>query len=342
MTVSREEVIFAYRLLLNRLPESEAVITEHMRADSLRALLADFLRSAEFQNNPPTPIDRRLPLELPALEIDTDATDADTASCLAEIRKTWTQLGIDRPHFSVLTDPRFLPENISGSLDQFWQTGQLEAASVANIAKRHGKGDPANQTCVEFGCGVGRVTIDLARRYATVHAYDISATHLAHARRRAQEVGVTNIVFHNCANDPLARLAPCDLYYSAIVFQHNPPVVISRLIRGALQTLKPSGIALFQVPTYQLGYRFRTTEWLATTHAPDMQMHCFPQERIFEIISEENCAVMEVREDHWAGPATQRLSNTFVVRKGSAPTNDALRAAVGVTPSPEPAPPPRS
>ncbi len=318
MSVSRDDVIFAYRLLLNRLPESEAAIEHHARTDDLRSLLASFLRSPEFLLKAPGPIRERLPLDLPALEIDTDATDASTARCLAEIRKTWTQLGIDRPHFSVITDPRFLPENISGSLNDFWQTGQREAAMVVNVARRHLTGDSANQTCVEYGCGVGRVTIDLARDFAIVHAYDISATHLALARRRSHDNGLTNIVFHHCGDDPLARLEPCDLYYSVIVFQHNPPVIISRLIRSALRTLKPSGIALFQVPTYEAGYRFRTAAWLAASHAPDMQMHCLPQSRIFEIIAEEHCAVLEVREDNWAGPATQRLSNSFVVRKSSA------------------------
>lgn len=319
MTVSRDEVIFAYRLLLNRLPESEAVIAEHSRAEDLRTLLGGFMRSPEFLQNAPGPIGGRLPLDLAPLEVDTDATDEVAARCLAEIRRTWTQLGIDRPHFSVLTERRFMPEKISDSLEQFWQTGELEAVKVAKIAQRHGGGNPAQQTCVEFGSGVGRVTIGLARLYARVHAYDISATHLAHARRRAQDAGVHNIVFHHCADDPLAALQPCDLYYSAIVLQHNPPVIISRLIRAALGSLNPNGLAIFQVPTYRMGYRFRTAEWLAASHAPDMQMHCLPQARIFEIIAEEQCAVLEVREDDWVGPSTQWLSNTFVVRKpGSA------------------------
>jgi SAM-dependent methyltransferase len=315
MTVSREDVIFAYRLLLDRLPESEAAIAHHRGAYDLRSLLAGFLRSPEFQQKAPGPIGGRLPLDLPPLEIDSEATDAATAHCLALIRKTWTKLGIDRPHFSVITDPRYLPENISGSLDQFWLTGQREADIVANVARRYGTGDPANQTYVEYGCGVGRVTVGLARQCASMHAYDISATHLAHARRRAAEVGAVNIIFHQCGDDPLVEPEPCDLYYSVIVFQHNPPVVISKLIRSALRALKPFGIALFQVPTYEREYRFRTSDWLAANHAPDMQMHCLPQPIVFKIIAEEHCAVLEVREDDWAGPPFQRLSNSFVVMK---------------------------
>jgi len=317
MTVSRDEVIFAYRLLLNRLPESEAAIAEHARANDLRSLLMGFLSSPEFLQNRPGATGGHLPMDLPTLEIDTDATDDVAARCLAEIRKAWTWLGIERPHFSVLTERRFLPENISGSLEQFWQSGQLEADRAANIARHHTCGDLATQTCVEFGCGVGRVTIGLARHFARVHAYDISPTHLAHARRRAQDAGITNIDFHHCSGDPLAILEPCDLYYSTIVLQHNPPVIISRLIRSALRSLKPAGIAIFQVPTYRIGYRFRTAEWLAASHAPDMQMHCLPQARIFEIIAEEQCVVLEVRENDWAGPSTHWRSNLFVVRKSS-------------------------
>ena len=44
-------------------------------------------------------------------------------------------------------------------------------------------------------------------------------------------------------------------------------------------------------------------------------MHCLPQARIFAIIAEEHCAVLEVRENDWAGPTVQWRSNLFVVRK---------------------------
>ena len=77
------------------------------------------------------------------------------------------------------------------------------------------------------------------------------------------------------------------------------------------------GMAIFQMPTYDLGYRFKTSEWLATEHILDMQMHCFPQARTFEIAAEEKCQVLEVREDDWAGPANKRVSNTFVIRKAN-------------------------
>jgi len=315
MAVTREEVIFAYRLLLDRMPESEEVIQNHTRADSLRSLLHGFMRSPEFLEKATSLAVTRLPLNVPAIELDTDASDHEVAQCLARIKEAWTHLGAVTPHFSVLTESQFLPENIEGSLEGFWASGQAEAARLADICQRFELRDLPSKTCVELGCGVGRVTTGLAKLCATVRAYDISANHLAYAVQRARALALTNIAFHLCSDNLLETLGPCDLFYSAIVLQHNPPVVISRLVRNALRSLRVGGLAIFQVPTYELGYRFKTSEWLAAKHALDMQMHCLPQARIFEIASEEHCRVLEVREDAWAGPPNKRLSNTFVIRK---------------------------
>ena len=317
MAVTREEVIFAYRLLLDRLPESETVIEIHTHAENLRKLLHGFLRSPEFLNKTHGLAVEHLPLNVPPMDIDTDADDADASRCIEIIKAAWTQLGATQPYFSILTEPRFLPEHIDGSVGDFWHTGHADATLLENILLRHGSGALATKTCVDYGCGVGRVTFGLAHKCAVVHAYDISTTHLTHAARRAREIPATNIVFHLCADDPLEELYPCDLFYSTIVFQHNPPVVISRLIRNALKSLKPSGFAFFQVPTYELGYSFKTAEWIAAEHVSDMQMHCLPQAAIFKIVAEEHCAVLEVREDDWAGPRSKRVSNSFVIRKSN-------------------------
>lgn len=49
--LNRNDVIDLYRLILDREPESEQVINEKRRGDSLRAIAFDMLRSDEFINN---------------------------------------------------------------------------------------------------------------------------------------------------------------------------------------------------------------------------------------------------------------------------------------------------
>ncbi|ATE64051.1 hypothetical protein [Rhizorhabdus dicambivorans] len=48
MSITREEAVFAYRLILGREPENEQVIEEAMAADNLAHLRRVFLGSAEF------------------------------------------------------------------------------------------------------------------------------------------------------------------------------------------------------------------------------------------------------------------------------------------------------
>jgi SAM-dependent methyltransferase len=320
MTVSAEAVTWAYRFFLGRDPESEAVIATHLDAKDELQLARRMMRSQEFaarrrQHFAMLPTAESV--EPAELEIDCDGTPADIAACLEKIKATWSHLGVLKPHFSVLTDKKFLPGNLAGSIEEFWSSGDTAAERVLGTLARHGF-TPSGKTCVEYGCGVGRVTMALARSFARVDAYDISAGHLELARERARELGIGNVRLHECAANILADLEPCDAFHSRIVFQHNPPPVITQLIRKALAALRPGGFALFQVPSYMSGYRFRLREWLAADHPLAMQMHCLPQAKIFEVVAEERCVVLEVREDDAAGARDSIVSNTFVVRKESA------------------------
>lgn len=318
MSVTRDEVILAYKLILGREAESEDVIRAAMSAADLQVLRTRFLDSREFRersDEAPTHLPV-LPVVLPRLDIDTDATDQEMAAAIRKIKIAWTHLGRARPHHSVLTHSDYLPENFGEtSQELFWASGRQQADSVTRLLGSLLFGNPGNKTCVDYGCGVGRISAPLALKFRKVHGYDISSTHLALAAERARALGIGNLVLHECSDDLLLPLEACDLFYSKLVFQHNPPIIIARLLRNALWALRPAGIAIFQLLTYRVGYRFKTREWLAASHALDMQMHCIPQETVFRIILENGCVVLQVREDNSAGLRDVFLSNVFVVRK---------------------------
>jgi SAM-dependent methyltransferase len=321
MPVSREEVLWCYRNLLKRDPESETALNSHLGNKDFRQLVEGFVRSAEFVDKtrpvarPLARKDRFHALGLKGMEVDTEATSEQLTQAIGKVKTAWTHLGTVKPHFSVLTDQQFLPENIDNSIDRFWASGEAEATDVQRILERQKFSDLSRKTCVEYGCGVGRVTMSLARRFRTTHGYDISYEHLAHARQRAQQIALRNVFFHQCNDDLLADLESCDFFYSRIVFQHNPPPIIAELIKKALKALNPGGVAIFQIPTYGFGYRFSLDEWLAADQVLDMQMHCLPQEKVFSLIAAANCEPLEVREDNATGAADKYISNTFVVRK---------------------------
>jgi SAM-dependent methyltransferase len=203
------------------------------------------------------------------------------------------------------------------AVDEFWASGEQAASAVDATLQRCQFQIDATAICVEYGCGVGRVTIPLSHRFSHVHAYDISENHLKIAQARSHELKRKNITFHLRSEDVTNALQKYDVFYSALVFQHNPPPTIMELIRSSLRALKQDGIAIFQLVTYELGYKFRLHQYLAAPQILDMEIRTVPQPAVFALIAAEKCSVLEVPESNVARP-DQRLPNIFVVRKAGA------------------------
>ena len=256
---------------------------------------------------------RFVPLDAPPMQIECRASAAELEQLVSGISEAWTSLGAARPYHSVLTSKEFLPENIdSEAIETFWKSGSKEAAKVMSVLRNHDFHDPASKICVEYGCGLGRVTDTFANTFEKIYAYDVSSTHLDAARSRIQS---DNIEFVLCNKDTFKNgLCKCDFFYSNIVMQHNPPPVIRKLISMGLDALKPDGIAIFQVPTYAAGYSFNLHEYLGRQKRDDMEMHVIPQAEVFSLIKKANCELLEVREDGAVGRIGKWISNTFIVK----------------------------
>jgi SAM-dependent methyltransferase len=316
--ISKRDVQWCYRVLLDREPESDAAIQSHRKHRDLAAAVRAFIAGAEFRKRWDSekradPV-RTLPLDVPRLAVQSRAAPAQLEALVALTQNAWANLGASTPHFSVLTNPVFLPENLPGSIDAFWSSGDEPAAELTRIMARHGLHSDSLD-CLEYGCGVGRVSMKLARLFRQVIGYDFSAAHLELARQRATELGAGNLRFIDCSTGVLEPLTPCDVFYSIMVLQHNPPPVIRALIGNALSALRPFGLAVFQVPTYILGYQFSLDAYLGDAAQRVMEMHCLPQHEIFALAAEHDCEVLEVREDDYTGFRDIYVSNSFVLRK---------------------------
>jgi SAM-dependent methyltransferase len=315
VAVTQEEVNWCYDAILGRSPESADVVQRHAStAKDFRSLVLNFFNSAEYRIKHSLPI--LVPLDRGAMDVQTAASATQLALLKDRIRTAWSHLGAVRPHYSVLTNKQFLPESIDEeAIERFYASGLAEALTIESILSRHGFADPESKVCVEYGCGLGRVTLALAKMFKSVQAYDISANHLELAGRRAADAKIGNIVFHLCCADRvIENLKACDFFYSRIVLQHNPPPVIRELIVAALNSLRERGIAIFQVPTYMEGYSFRIDDYLAKPQLLNMEMHCIPQQDVFPLIAEAQCTVLEVREDR-TSRLGEWISNTFVVQR---------------------------
>jgi SAM-dependent methyltransferase len=325
MSVAREDVVAAYRLILGREPESAEVVDAQarMHADR-RSLMNAFLASPEYQQSAGRPAStveqppRRL-WPAPAMQVDVQVGAADLAACLARIHAEWDVLGQHEPHWSVVTDERYRQGAIGQNLDAFYASGGHDAQPFADALERFA--DPAilRGCCLELGCGVGRVTTWLARHFARVIATDISAPHLRIAGDYCRARNIGNVEFVRLDTiDRIRALPQVEAFFSVIALQHNPPPVMARLLSDLMGRLKAGGLAMVQFPTHRAGYRFRVADYLARAAAPaEMEMHVLPQHEVFRLVDEAGCRVVETYPDNFTGaPNPEReVSSTFVITR---------------------------
>jgi SAM-dependent methyltransferase len=320
LAITEEACRWAYRLFLGREAESEHVIRDKVdRLADLNALRQEFLLAPEFRQNNATVGLPVLSGSEPAMPIDDELSQADLDRLFEHVQNTWQYLGETEPYYSVLTADRFERSRIDASIGEFHESGRRNVEMFQATLTRNGVDLGGFRSCLEFGCGVGRVTRWLADHFERVLAYDISRAHLELAESYLAGEGLSHVDLRHVSRvDQLERLPPVDLIYSVIVLQHNPPPIIAVMIGAFVDALQPGGVAYFQVPTYRRGYGFSLRQYLRQRSGiPSMEMHVIPQHRVFEIIDEHGGRVLEVLEDNWTGARHIEVSNTFVVRKRS-------------------------
>ena len=318
--ISHEEVTYAYRLLFGREPESAAVVNHYAtEVADIRALRELFINSAEFQISVADVLAPRTPrpgFNGPPMAVDLSATPDKLAALFAKVSEQWHHLGETEPHWSVLTNDSYFQETFHMNREAFYASGESEATMFEATLARAGVARTGLHRCLELGCGVGRVTAPLAARFAEVLAVDISAAHLQVAQKHFEAKGLSNVQCqHLDSIDGVAALGRFDVLYSRIVLQHNPPPVMQRLLVDLLAQLNPGGVAFIQVPTYKAGYRFLIDQYLAIENATSMEMHFFPQAALLELVAQQGCRVLEIREDDAIGLSVTSVSNTLLLQK---------------------------
>jgi SAM-dependent methyltransferase len=306
--VSRDEVIAAFRLILGREPESDTVIEANMGVSSLKDLRTRFIASAEFRSKIQSTVDTgssnavgRFRLSKP-LKVEVTAPDKEFALLLERVQKSWSMLGEEKPHWSVLTNTAYEPSSIDENIETFYRSGAHSLRLYQSAVERAFLQHKASSTCFELGCGVGRITEHLANTFERVVAADVSAPHLALARERMEKLSVENVDFRLLSKlTDLADVQDFDTFFSLIVLQHNPPPVIYKMLDLIFEKLNPGGLAFFQVPVYCEGYSFAVEPYLSQDRALGMEMHLIPEKNLFELMKKHDLDVLEVYEDMHTG-----------------------------------------
>jgi 2-polyprenyl-3-methyl-5-hydroxy-6-metoxy-1,4-benzoquinol methylase len=172
---------------------------------------------------------------------------------VAKTAAAWETVGETAPYHSVLTFDEYRPERFAENEVSFFEGGKHDLALILALLHRIGRPAQDFYRCLEFGCGVGRVTAQLAATFSEVLALDISRPHLQLAKGHLAGLGYANVSFLQVTPEDLLPGTGYDLWFSRLVLQHNPPPVTLEILNTMFAGLPPGGIAIFHVPTYHNG-----------------------------------------------------------------------------------------
>lgn len=314
---SPDDVRAGYRLILGREPESEEVVAQlAAQWSTLNEMRQAFLNSREFRAGATAP-DMAKPLDWRGAPIETNASAAQMTEMLRHIESYWRKLDEAEVHRPLYQDKGFWESDLAAIEQDFYSDGKDLVRILRNTAQRCGLSLDGHRVCLELGCGVGRVTVWLAEFFDRIVAADISPLRLELNKRALRYFQRTN-VDHYCLEsiDAVSSLPDYDVFFSVIVFQHNPPPIIVKLLKMILGKLRVGGIAYFQLPTFMKDYRFKVDEYLADANGgvAQMEMHAIPQKLLFDIVREVGCELLEIREDPWT-ESNAIISNSLLVHK---------------------------
>jgi SAM-dependent methyltransferase len=158
--------------------------------------------------------------------------------------KDWNEIGRTHPYYGVLTNPRFLDPR-PDDLQEFFSSGERDIASILErLVEIFGPFEP--RTALDFGCGVGRLLIPLAKTCGSAYGVDISEPMLALAEKHCREAGVQ---FELGNYIPAGR--QFELVNSLIVLQHILPTKGYQLIKKLWNAVAPDGCMSLHLGIYK-------------------------------------------------------------------------------------------
>lgn len=165
-----------------------------------------------------------------------------------DIRVEWQEWGRRDPFYGVLT----LEERSTGgknpwTSEEFYDQGNKNWRGLQSIWMRYGV---VRESCLEIGCGAGRLTAQLGKFFEQVHAIDISAGMIDRAGRMIDQPSVTFSVA-DCRHLPFLSNS-FTAVFSTLVLQHLPRMEDGlRCFVEVYRLLRPGGTFLIQLPLFQ-------------------------------------------------------------------------------------------
>lgn len=162
------------------------------------------------------------------------------------LARNWDALGDLDPCYGVLSE--------QSRKDGRWDREEFFASGRAHVQQllqtlRDARATFTPGRCLDFGCGVGRLTLPLAELFEQTIGVDVAEAMIAEARRNAASAALRCELVVN--RDPhLHRFADAtfDVVHSSLVLQHIPPDIAIAYVAEFFRVCRPGGLVVFQLP----------------------------------------------------------------------------------------------
>lgn len=214
----------------------------------------------------------------------------------AATEKDWERLGQVDPYWAVISNDAYRGRHLSDEqLASFLKSGADHVDDVWRTCRRIFGNDFAPRRVLDFGCGVGRVTLPLAGRVDSVVGVDIADSMLSLARALLDRHSVANVQLVKSDATLSAIHGPFDLVHSVIVLQHIPPALGLTLTTRLVELAGDTGVVVLHVlyhnpftrsPLARLAHRLVAPLRDRFRRVPAIQMNPYPLNALFALIQD--------------------------------------------------------
>jgi SAM-dependent methyltransferase len=220
-------------------------------------------------------------------------------------------MGAVEPYYGVKPEEGYLRHNLDArARAEFFRTGEHQLEHTLQIIRERFDRNFHPTRALDYGCGVGRVLVPLARRVEQVVGCDVSLSMLNESRTNCERLGLTNVSYVR-ADDQLSGVyGSFDFIFSDAVFQHIRPKRVDSILRALLDRLDEGGICavgfVIDTPSIQ-----RLARWIKRTipcvdrvvngtrgysaGSVVLESHVYPLERVVTRLMEAGYEEMEVQ-----------------------------------------------
>lgn len=246
---------------------------------------------------------------------------------IEDLKKDWEEMAKLDPYWAILGVPS--KQYGKWDIDEFFHTGEIEIKNILDILEELEFSYQKNKV-LDFGCGVGRLTRELSKKFGKCYGVDISETMIELAKYHNKEYSNCEFIVNDKEDLKVFKDNFFDFIYTNIVLQHIPDaMLIKSYLEEFLRILNPGGILIFQLPTHTPNFgkslpkqsKFRelrekgfSADFLyEQKKIVPIRMNCIPEKDVEEIIKNNEGKIIRKQSDNMAGSEVDSM--TYFVTK---------------------------